>query len=146
MAAAKAQRLGASSSSGPPCPVSLELVEAYERFNKKFALEVHSNTDKHGGLAFESMQPGSTLEGEQQRRCCIAWGRAAGPGCMRRANRAICLLLLAACATLGALRRPLYELHKISKGDVAMRSVRGSDVDGGWRGKRQPGRMPLMCL
>jgi hypothetical protein len=48
-AQAKAQRLGLAEGAAA-CPVSLELVEEYERYKKNFRLEIHSRTGGAGHL------------------------------------------------------------------------------------------------
>lgn len=45
-AAVKAQRLGVDPAV-PACPVTLQMLEEYEQYNKRFRAEVHANT---GGL------------------------------------------------------------------------------------------------
>lgn len=60
-ATAKAQRLGVAADA-PPCPVSLEMVEEFERFKQGIKAELHDNTDAHGELVLESLAPGSVLE------------------------------------------------------------------------------------
>lgn len=137
-AAVKAQRLGVDPTA-PACPVTLDMLEEYEQFHKRFRAEVHANTGgvellhwMGHGLALSVATGCQSMSCTQMTMVSLCWKACRldpcwrGEQCTQQQQNTqfpvpTAILSPCSCFYLGQLRESSYPLNRAKKGDPMMK-------------------------